>query len=136
MHILKSIVLITFLAIVSLFAPYSAYAHTSDPSASLKQPEGLPANGEDKRVKILEGYLRSHSSPLSPYAEVFIKEADKNKLDWELLPSIAGVESTFGQFLPPDSYNGWGFGIYGEHVMRFSSWEEAIATIAKSLRHD
>ncbi len=136
LRLIQSLILFAFLAILSAVMPASAYASTADTSAYFAQPEGQSAKVNDNRAKILESYLHRQNSPLSPYSADFIREADKNKLDWELLPSIAGVESTFGQFLPANSYNGWGFGIYGNHVMRFSSWKEAIATIAKSLKHD
>src|SRR6266576_2556834 len=91
--------LIIALAITAFLLPaHSVLAKTSDTSAILKQPDAPEIRGEDKRIKTLERYLYRHNSPLSQYAEVLIGEADKNSLDWELLPSIAGVESTFGQF--------------------------------------
>lgn len=88
----------------------------------------------DRRVKILRDFLDSYNSPLAPFASVFIKEADKNKLDWRFVAAISGVESTFGQQLPYNSYNAWGWGIYGDNMIRFASYEEAIETISKGLK--
>ena len=88
----------------------------------------------DERVRALESYLERYNSPLAPYASDFIENADKYQLDWKLLPAIAGLESGFGKQIPPYSYNAWGWGIYGNSVLRFASWSEAISTISKGLR--
>ena len=75
-----------------------------------------------------------YNSPLASYASDFVKSADKYNLDWRLVASIAGLESTFGKHVPASSYNGWGWGIYGNNVTRFNSWEDGIETISKGLR--
>ena len=38
--------------------------------------------------------------------------------------------------IPKDSYNCWGFGIYGKKVTRFSGFEEAIDKVSKTLAQD
>lgn len=88
----------------------------------------------DARVRVLESYLNRYDSPLAPYAADFVEQADKYQLDWKLLPAISGLESGFGKQIPPYSYNAWGWGIYGNSVLRFNSWPEAISTISKGLR--
>lgn len=111
----------------------NAFAQTSAGSSAVPAiipPEQL----EDRRVKLLKNYLETYNSPLAPYAKYFVTEADKNELDWRLLVAISGVESTFGHQIPYNSYNAWGWGIYGDNMIRFTSWEEAIATISKELR--
>lgn len=90
----------------------------------------------DNRAKVLKAYLERNNSPLAEYSDIFIQEADKNNIDWKLVPAISGVESGFGKAIPVNSYNGWGFGIYGGHVLRFNSWNEGIATVSQSLRND
>ncbi len=90
----------------------------------------------DIRVKVLKDFLLTYNSPLAENAQTFVEEADKNKLDWRLVASISGVESTFGQQLPYNSYNAWGWGIYGDNMITFQSYDEAIKTISKSLRKD
>lgn len=91
---------------------------------------------EDPRITKLRKFLEYQDSPLADYSEVFIAEADRNNLDWKLVAAISGVESGFGKRIPPYSYNGWGWGVYGTHVYRFSSWSSAIETISLSLRRD
>src|SRR6266581_617025 len=110
-----------------------AFAKTSDDSATLMRLQ-TPTNREaDGHVKILRAFLKKYNSPLADYAPVFIQEADKNNLDWKLVASICGVESYFGQQIPYNSYNGWGFGVYGDHVLRFTSWDQGISTVSQSL---
>lgn len=91
---------------------------------------------EDTRVKVLKGFLASYNSPLEPSAAAFVKTADTYNIDWRLLVAISGVESTFGHQIPYNSYNAWGWGIYGNNIILFASWDEAIETISKSLRQD
>lgn len=87
----------------------------------------------DNRAKLLAKYLSKYNSPLQYHAQDFIDAANKYNLDWKLLPSIAGVESTFGKQIP-GGYNGWGWGVYGTQAIYFKSWREAIFTIAEGLR--
>jgi hypothetical protein len=89
---------------------------------------------DDYRVKIIRNYLNDKNSPLAPYAEDFVANADKYNLDWKLVAAISGVESTYGQAIPINSYNAWGWGVYGDNVIRFGSWKEGIATISQGLR--
>lgn len=90
--------------------------------------------GSDYRVKILKKYLTYYNSPLSDNAEDFVYYADKYNLDWRLVAAISGVESTYGKQIPPSSYNGWGWGVYGTNVIRFASWKEGIQIVSQGLR--
>lgn len=98
-------------------------------SAVLKNQ--LAFREKDPRVEKLEGFLESYNSPMAEYAQEFVNAADTYKIDWKLLPAIAGVESSFGKEIPYKSFNayGWNNGNY-----RFKSWEDSINKIAKSLR--
>jgi len=89
---------------------------------------------KDNRAQILRAYLAQYDSPLVDSAETFIEEADRNNLDWKLVVSISGVESWFGHRIPYQSNNGWGWGVYGDKVTRFASWDEGITIISHSLR--
>lgn len=91
---------------------------------------------EDNRPRMLKGFLEKYNSPLANYAPVLVKEADENRLDWRLVAAISGVESTFANKLPYNSYNAWGWGIYGDNMYYFPSYSEAIRVISKSLRED
>lgn len=108
-------------------------------SAQVIQVEAKPV---DKRAQILKDYLAKHNSPLENNAQDFIDAADMYGLDWRLVVSISGTESTFGKHIPGGhdplytSYNGWGWGVYGNNVKKFNSWREAIYTISQGLREN
>lgn len=88
----------------------------------------------DARGEIVRKFLEMHNSPLVPYSQLLVKTADTYNLDFRLLPAIAMQESNLCKKMPEESYNCWGFGIYGDKVTRFSSFEEAIETVAKTIR--
>lgn len=125
---------ILFLFLISLLFPSKIYAQTKASRSSATLIATQQDVEADYRVKVLRGYLKSKNSPLAENAESFVTYADKYNLDWRLVASISGVESTFGQQLPPNSYNAWGWGIYEDNMITFKSYDEAIETISKSLR--
>lgn len=129
------IVLIAFIAI-ALFTPKESYAEEKASYSSAKIQSKLARAESDYRVNILRKYLQTYNSPLAENAEDFVKYADIYNLDWKFVAAISGVESTFGHNIPNDSYNGWGWGVYGDNVTRFSSWEEGILTVSKGLREN
>jgi len=132
---MKTLFLFILLIIIVLINTEKTYAQeASGSSASLQT--NLSEIGEDNRGKILKKFLEKHSSPLASHSYTFVKNADKYELDWRLVASIAGVESTFGKHIPYKSYNGWGWGIYGDNVIYFSSWDEGIDTVSKGLREN
>ncbi len=89
----------------------------------------------DSRAKILSGYLASYNSPMQYHAQDFIDAADEYGLVWTMLPAIAGVESTFGRFIP-GGYNAYGWGVYGTNRIYFASWREGMFAVAKGLREN
>jgi len=108
-----------------------AYEKTARPSAKLTKATESPI---DKREEILKKYLQKYNSPLTDSAGTFIKEADKNDLDWKLVVAISGVESYYGKHIPYNSNNGWGWGVYNGNVHNFASWDEGIIEISYELR--
>lgn len=102
--------------------------NTSSVSESIERIDG--------REKLIENFFKGYKSDLTEYAQSFVKVADDYHLDYRLLPSIAMQESNGGKRIVKNSYNPFGFGIYGSSVIRFSSWEEAIEKVGQSLRED
>src|SRR5579862_9895471 len=128
--------LILLLAVLTFFAAISsqktlAFEQTSEQSANLAGAQAvLPQTvKQDNRAEILRAYLTQNNSPLADHADTFIKQADANNLDWRMVVAISGVESGFGQAIPPYSYNAWGFGVYGSNVRRFTSWDDGITVV-------
>lgn len=118
---------------------FPAAASAKDPSALASAALAIDAEAKERidyRARALRDYLSRFDSPLAEYADDFIKSADAHTIDWKLLPAIAGVESTFGKALPYNSHNAWGWGIYGDNAIYFSSYPEAIETISKGLREN
>ncbi len=131
---MKTLITLSIAILALIFSAGTTFAkeEASKPSAKLeaKVKQEIP----DNRAKILESYLNQTKSPLAPYAKDFVKSADKYNLDWKLVAAISGLESSFGQHIPYNSYNGWGWGVYGDNVIRFKSWDEGIEVISKGLR--
>jgi hypothetical protein len=125
------IILISF-----LFFPQQSAASETASGSSASLQSNLFTKGEDNRAKILKRYLEKHSSPLALYSDYFVKTADKYDLDWRLVASISGAESTFGKHIPYNSFNGWGWGIYGNNAIYFSTWDEGIEAVSKGLREN
>lgn len=96
----------------------------------------MDSNVKDPRIAILKAFFRRHESPLYEHADYIVKLSDEYRLDYRLIPAIAMQESTACKFIPKDSYNCWGWGIYGNTVTRFGSYPDAIETIAKGLKVD
>lgn len=90
---------------------------------------------KDLRSVKLENFFKNYYSPFGEgEIDAFINEAERNQLDWRLLPAIAGKESTFGRFIPTNSYNPFGWGVFGDQVTYFNSFEEAIMLVAQGLK--
>lgn len=100
----------------------------ADGSATLKK---ATYEGFDYRVENLRTFLFKLNSPLAPYADNFVDNADDYGLDYRLVASISGVESTFGKKIPSKSYNayGWANGKYS-----FESWPDSIQTVSSTLK--
>ncbi|MDE1851017.1 MAG: hypothetical protein KGH54_04485 [Candidatus Micrarchaeota archaeon] len=134
--------LICILAFLLLFPKGGYLTHHTVASDSTVAYAALPTNQnvidatvsqEDGRVERLKQFFASYHSPLEPYAEKIVSEADTYDLDFRLLPAIAMQESGLCRRMPKDSYNCWGFGIYGGKVTRFDNFPEAIHTVTKTL---
>jgi len=88
----------------------------------------------DARPEIITQYLQRYHSPLIPYAELLVQVADDNDFDYRWMVAIAQQESNLCKKIPPNSYNCWGWGIYGDQVIRFDSYEHAITAIAPQFK--
>lgn len=123
------IILVTLFAVIFAGDSYADEVRTS--SAKLASVSNQKNYSLDLRTKAVKNVFGKYKSPLLPEAANYVKYADEFGVDWRLLPSIAGLESSFGKFLMPESYNGYGWG--GGYIY-FESWEDGIRTINKALR--
>lgn len=112
---------------------------------NFKLYSALPANNNqiaqvinfgDARLILVRDFFKKYNSPLKDVDAKFIEVADKYGLDFRLLPAIAMQESLGGKRVIKSSYNPFGYGIYGDLVIKFASWEEAIERVGKALKQD
>jgi len=83
------------------------------------------------KAEAIDAYFKEHDMPLFGMGMKMVEEAEKNNLDWRLLPAIAIRESTGGKFdCKKVSYNAFG---WGSCKISFDSNEEAIETVARNL---
>ncbi len=85
---------------------------------------------DDARPEIIRAYLTKYNSPLLPHAQLIVDLSDQYDFDYRWLVAIAQQESNLCKRIPEDSHNCWGWGIYGDKVTRFDSFDEALRRIA------
>jgi len=130
------IIVITLLLFLSAALPIKAEI-IAGASAPLTQTSFINEDDmEQLRQKniesVIETVLKRYNSPMADESESFVKTCIKYQIDCYLLPSIAGLESTFGKFIWPNSYNAFG---WDRGYMMFSSWTEGIDTVGQGLRN-
>lgn len=90
----------------------------------------------DGRSANLRNFFRKYNSPLYDYSDSIVASSDKYGFDYRLLPAIAMQESNLCKHIPEDSYNCWGYGIYGDNVVRFSSYQEGVEVVSKAIKNN
>ena len=133
---MQSVMAVPMLVIVTPFAGV-----TSLPSqiASLSQnsviESPLITTQADKirkeQAEKIDAYFESKGAPLAGFGDKFVEEAEKNGLDYRLLPAIAMRESTGGKQACKKAANSV-FG-YGSCKMSFKSIDDSIRVVAESL---
>ncbi len=115
-----------------------SFLHPTKNVAYAAYPASFPfiqvsVNQTDARTEIVRQFLRRYKSPLETYADEIVSIADKYNLDYRLLPAIAAQESNLCTKIPDNSYNCWGFGIYGGKIQKFDNYSQAIDVVSKTL---
>lgn len=82
----------------------------------------------DHRPELIDEYFKSKNMPLAGYGKKFVDEADKNNIDWRLLPAISVKESSGGKHMCKNNPFGW-----ASCRTTFASIDEAIETVARNL---
>lgn len=129
----KLFILIAFLLAVSITPQTYASEKIAGRSAQLTTTTVSTENtiSYDARVVAITNVLQKYDSLLVPEAKYFVYYADAHGIDWRLLVSIAGLESTFASRYVQGSYNAYGWG--GGYIY-FDSWENGIDSISRALR--
>jgi hypothetical protein len=84
----------------------------------------------DPRLERLRRFFGGVGCPALGYAETFLEAADRNLLDWRLLPSISYIESTGGKSARDNNIFGWDSG-----RGKYASPADGIHTVAYNLSH-
>lgn len=97
------------------------------PGSASSDTEEVDALRKERAGKI-DAYYAKRNMPLEGYGMKMVLEAEKNDLDWRLLPALAIRETTGGKFACHNNPFGW-----GSCKIKFEHWDEAIETVARSL---
>src|ERR1700730_13532172 len=92
------------------------------------QPQPAPVKKNDPRLSRLREFFAARAHPLRNLEADFVAAADRNGLDWRLLPSISIIESGGGRDYRNNNIFGWNSGNDS-----FPSIRAAIHTIAAKL---
>jgi hypothetical protein len=95
---------------------------------ALNQAVDPVALAQKAKADAIDSYFAERDMPLAGTGMKMVQEADKNDLDWRLLPAIAVQESTGGKHDRNNNPFGWDSCKTG-----FKSYDEAIETVAKNL---
>jgi len=82
----------------------------------------------DRRAARLSRFLAKLHCPVANLANEFVAVADKNHLDWRLLPSISIIESGGGKAFRNNNIFGWGNG-----DLKFDSIKAGLQEVASKL---
>ena len=127
---------------IALFAVLARPVQAEGTTVAVSSAHPVEASGagsvKDDRAMRLKAFLARYNSPMQNEADHFVAEADRLDLDWKLVAAIAGVESTFGNHVPSNSYNGWGWGIFtgASDGIHFASWHAGITEVSEGLKYN
>lgn len=121
------------LALIPLLATSSPFTVLQSQILSMNQivrfVDGSSTSAiQENRASKIDAYFAKRNMPLAGYGAKMIVEAEKNDIDWRLLPAIAIKESTGGKFAC--GYNPFG---WGSCKLKFKSFDDAIETVARNL---
>ncbi len=104
---------------------FFALNNSEDESAIIEEEARM------EKAEAIDRYFREYDMPLEGTGMKMVLEAEKNEIDWRLLPAIAVRESTGGKHAcKRATYNSFG---WGSCKINFKSNEEAIETVARNL---
>jgi hypothetical protein len=100
--------------------------------------EVLSANviAGDARTSLLESFFKKNNSPMTPYANLIVEQADTYGFDFRLVPAIAMCESNLGKRVPLKSgFNPFGIAVFtgSQSGKNFDSWQHAIEWVSEYI---
>lgn len=134
-HLIQSFVIVPLLATslsmnaVTTSITEAVQKATAAQTTISPEEQKLQEEREVRAAKI-NAYYAKFDLPLAGHGMTMVLAAEKNGLDWRLLPAIAMRESTGGKFICHNSFNAYGWGSCKIH---FDSFEEGTNTVAAHL---
>lgn len=133
---LNSIIAIPMLAIAMPLSGVSAIPTIDSINNSILAKENSVIITQEEvarqeKADAIDAYFKKHDAPLEGHGMKFVLEAEKNDIDYRLLPAIAMRESTGGKQAckkVPNSVFGW-----GSCKISFKSIDESIEIVARNL---
>lgn len=122
----RGLILLPFLTIGSPLAMFNTN-FTLKTIADETAVAGIRLSLKEQSQKI-DAYFAKRNMPLEGYGMKLAEAAEKNDIDWRLLPAIAIKESTGGKFACYNNPFGW-----GSCKIKFTSFDEAIEVVALNL---
>jgi len=92
-------------------------------------------HGMDARAKKIDGVYKAYGCPMYGTGEYIVEQADKNGIPYWLVAAVSFQESLCGKYTPEkagiESYNAWGWGVYGTNAKFFKSYEHGIKVVSE-----
>lgn len=90
----------------------------------------------DSRALKIEKVFEKFKCPLAGNGAFIVEKADEHGIPYWLVPAVAFQESGCGKKTPEptgitESYNAWGYGIWGQNIKTFNGWEAGISAVSK-----
>lgn len=90
---------------------------------------------KDSRAQRINEVFKMYNCPLEGMGETFVFEADRNNIPWWLVAAVSFQESSCGKNTPKvsgiETYNAWGWAVYGNTTWSFDNWARGIETVSK-----
>jgi len=137
-NVLQSFVVFPMIAVTIPFASLGTTISTLAVKTEQSSNEASVITTQEDEIRkakaeAIDKYFASKNAPLEGYGMKFVEEAEKNGIDWRLLPAIAMRETTGGKFACKNSKaQNNNFGWYS-CKRGFSSIDESIEYISMTL---
>ena len=128
-----SVTALVFLS--TLRTPQQAYlTYSAKPMVLAESTSRMESS--DARVQKIRSVYTRFNCPLLGKEEFIVKKADEFGIPYWLVAAVSFQESSCGKNTPKpegvgESYNAWGYGVWGTHVKTFDSWEAGITAVSK-----
>jgi len=109
----------------------SSFPVITNESALIIEKDNTIEKARLEKAALIDEYFESQNLPLAGHGMKMVIEAEKNNIDWRLIPALAMRESTGGKFAcKKATFSPFG---YGSCKLNFDSYDHAIEVVARSI---